>query len=118
MRCEGAGNLCQSFDILITPHTPPCQTSPVLPRNGAVEARNCSVAPNAQLSSPSTARVLSYPLPRAGLVVYVCPTGGSDTNAGTQSSPLRSLDRALTFVRKSRASAKGASAAETATLVL
>ena len=94
--------------------------------NGAPEAHNCSVKVSLPASSTATAsRVLSYPLPTSGHVVFADPNMGvgSDlTGTGTMASPFRSIERAMEEVRAVRAHAgidvATATDAPTSTIVL
>ena len=72
--------------------------------NGAAEAQGCSVAPTTAATTTSSSRVLSFPLPASSShIVYVSPTGCDVKGTGTITSPLRTLEAALTSVRTLRA---------------
>ena len=99
--------------------------------NGAEEAQHCSVKVGADeivgagasldsaiVTAPASAaaasRVLSYPLPTSGHVIFVDPrmAVGSDlTGTGAMASPFRSIERAMEEVRAVRAKAGHAVAA-------
>ena len=82
--------------------------------NGAIEAQNCSVKPSfnnnnghkalraSASSSQPERRVLDYPLPSSGHVLFVSPAVASGGD-GSQSRPLSSLHEAVSAIRSHRA---------------
>lgn len=89
--------------------------------NGAEEAQNCSVAPNAALlhagvkslglrggSGKASSRMATYPLPKTGLVVFADPNparGDDIKGDGSAARPYLSLQRAVQAVREQRSKA-------------
>jgi hypothetical protein len=75
--------------------------------NGAQEAVNCSVKPNASASTKAASRVKAFPIPAestAALILYVDARHGNDNvnGDGSVARPFQSLHRALFAVRTVR----------------
>ena len=86
--------------------------------NGAVEARNCSVAPAAALPGATARRTLSFPLPSTAaspITVFVDAARGADAADGSLGAPLATVEAALAMVRRART---GALQGSHATIVL
>lgn len=74
--------------------------------NGAPEAVDCHVKPNASASPSSDRRTALIPLPPAdaSLVIYIDPRAGDDADgSGSEESPIASLEAGLSMVRTHRA---------------
>ena len=79
--------------------------------NGAVEAQNCKVAPSTKhhalraSANAAERRVLDYPIPSSGKLVFVSPAGANDGADGSEARPFVSLHQAIAAIRAERAAA-------------